>query len=129
MPPEAAKLWGAVFGMMLPLFHKDAEAFNRALVDALEEHKKFYIKRSEGQREISFLAIGPAALCALAHDAGLPIEVDSEYLPQSLIEGVPPTDAGKPAAQVTAKPAAQSTTKSPSKEAAKKPAKQSRGRN
>ena len=34
-----------------------------------------------------YLALGPMALCALAHDAGIPIEVDSEYLVPTLIQG------------------------------------------
>jgi hypothetical protein len=129
MPADAAKLWGALFRMMLPLFHRDAEAFNRALVNAVEEHKKFYRKRGEGQQEMAFLALGPAALCALAHDAGLPIEVDSEYLPRSLIEGMPPAEsAGKPAAKTTAEPAAKSTAKQSAKKPATSTTKQLRGR-
>lgn len=139
--PDVAKLWIAQYRMMLPLFRKDAEAFNRALVDALEAHKKFYGKKSEGQREGSFLAAGPAALCALAHDAGLPIEVESEYLPMTLIQGgregsstkgsasatKPAKSATKPAAKSSAKPAVKAA-KSPAKSSKKSPAKASRGR-
>jgi hypothetical protein len=51
----------------LELFHRyqrqDAVRFNSALADAL----------------------GPLAIACMAHDAGMPIEVESEYLPQHLL--------------------------------------------
>jgi Immunity protein 49 len=87
---DVAKVWASRFRMLLPLFHKDADAFNRVLVDALEVHKKFYGKKAQSNELGGYIALAPLALCALAHDAGLPIEVDSEYLPTIFIEGKRP---------------------------------------
>ena len=131
--PDVAKLWAARFEMMLPLFHKDAEGFNRALANALEEHKKFCSPKSERERASNFLATAPAALCALAHDAGMPIEVESEYLPMTLIQGGREGSSTKGSASATkpeksaTKPAAKAA-KSRAKSSKKSPAKASRGR-
>jgi hypothetical protein len=131
--PDVAKLWAARFRTMLPLFHKDPEAFNQALLAALEEHKKFYSKKTERERAGGFLAMDLAALCALAHDTGLPIEVESEYLPMTLIQGMrdgeSSTSTVKGSAS-SAKPAKSSanSAKSPAKRPATRPAKASRGR-
>ena len=102
---DVVKLWTARFNVLLPLFRRDAEGFNRAVVNTLEVHKKFYGTKRESQHEYGFLAMEQAAFCAVAHDAGLPIEVESEYLPSSLIQRAPLREsAAKPAAKRPAKP-------------------------
>ncbi|MGY4968313.1 immunity 49 family protein [Streptomyces nigrescens] len=74
----------------LELFHRyqrqEAEQFNAALVDALTWHREYWTANearplsSEG-----LVALGPLAIACMAYDAGLPIEVESEYLPRHLL--------------------------------------------
>ncbi|MEV4255074.1 immunity 49 family protein [Spirillospora sp. NPDC049652] len=67
----------------------DAAAFNAALVTALERHREL-----AGQRPRDLIAWGPVALAALAHEAGLPVEVESGYLPVRLVTGAGPRKPG-----------------------------------
>jgi hypothetical protein len=57
----------------------DAVAFNAALVAALERHRE-----RAGRYPRDLIAWGPLAMAALAHEAGLPVEVESGYLPERL---------------------------------------------
>ena len=63
----------------------ESKPFGTALELALERHKKYWSKasRRESQR---FLALGPLALARMALSAGLPIDVQSDYLPRSLLQ-------------------------------------------
>ncbi|MFJ8883792.1 immunity 49 family protein [Streptomyces sp. NPDC102402] len=80
-------------GVLYPpinLFHrfvrKDEEGFNQALVEALELHKAYWTadedrsKDPDGRISLSLLAIS-----CLAYDGEIPIEVESEYLPATLL--------------------------------------------
>ncbi len=67
---------------------RDAEGFNQALTRALELHRQYWSKGAD--RKIypdGFLALGPTALAGFASDAGLPVEVESDYLPMRLVQG------------------------------------------
>jgi hypothetical protein len=67
--------------------HSD-EQFNDALAQALRHHRAYWT--ATGDRAASpagYLALGPLALTAVAHDAGTAITVRSDYLPPALYDG------------------------------------------
>lgn len=75
---------------MQMLFHfalGDAAEFGASLEFAVERHKKYWSKSSRKQDPDGFLALGPLALASIAFNAGMPIDVESEYVPQDLIKG------------------------------------------
>jgi hypothetical protein len=57
------------------------------LVAALQAHKKFWGTKAKSQHPNGWLARGPLALCCLARDQGVPVNVESDYLLPYLIEG------------------------------------------
>ncbi|MFI8452798.1 immunity 49 family protein [Streptomyces erythrochromogenes] len=64
---------------------RDHDGFNAALVEALELHKTYW-SHEERDFDVSGLwAIGPLAMACFAHDGGIPIEVESDYLPAALL--------------------------------------------
>lgn len=63
---------------------RDADAFNEALRYALERHKKYWGTKKLRLDARGFVAWGPLALAGLAHDEGMDITVESDYLPQRL---------------------------------------------
>ncbi|GGU28797.1 immunity 49 family protein [Streptomyces lavendofoliae] len=74
----------------IELFHRyqrqEVEQFNAALVEALTWHKEYWTANEA--RAVSgdgLVALGPLAIACMAHDAGMPIEVESEYLPKHLL--------------------------------------------
>ncbi|MEV5568904.1 immunity 49 family protein [Spirillospora sp. NPDC052269] len=67
----------------------DAAAFNAALVTALEQHRE-----RAGSRARDLIAWEPLALASLAHEAGLPVEVESGYLPVRMITRAGPKKPG-----------------------------------
>lgn len=73
------------------LFHfalGEVGPFNASLEFALERHKKYWSKANRKRDPDGFLALGPLALASIAFEAGMPISVESEYIPQELIEGI-----------------------------------------
>ncbi|MFI8306794.1 immunity 49 family protein [Streptomyces sp. NPDC085927] len=66
---------------------QDPDQFNEALVQALELHKEYWTadldREESGEGDIPLAIL---ALTCLAHDAGRPIEVESEYLPEHLLK-------------------------------------------
>lgn len=76
----------------LNIFHNIINAgredqFNQALADALALYKEFWSTEENEESPNGYVAIGPLGLVSVAHDAGFPIEVSSEYLPQHLYYG------------------------------------------
>ncbi|WP_290439817.1 immunity 49 family protein [Streptomyces sp. JHA26] len=66
---------------------RDPEEFNEALVRALELHKEYWTASEERQETgDGDIPLDILALTCLAHDAGLPVEVESEYLPEHLLK-------------------------------------------
>jgi hypothetical protein len=62
--------------------------FNDALADALEGHRTFWTSTPERARNPDgYVALAPLAFACLARESGFTIEVQSEYLPQHLLEG------------------------------------------
>lgn len=63
------------------------EQFNTSLAEALELYKELWSTEENEESPNGYVAIGPLGLASVAHDAGIPIEVDSEYLPRYLHNG------------------------------------------
>lgn len=75
--PEMQMLFRFAIGEIKP--------FNEALLFALERHKKYWSKSDRKRDPDGYLALGPLAIASLAYDAGIPLDVESEYAPRSLI--------------------------------------------
>jgi len=78
--PEMKMLFRLALGEIAP--------FTQALEFALERHNRHWGKGKRKQDPDGFLALGPLAISSLAFDAGMPIDVESEYLPMALVEDV-----------------------------------------
>ncbi|MEU9718232.1 immunity 49 family protein [Streptomyces sp. NPDC047976] len=66
---------------------KDEEGFHTALLEALELHKQYWTATPERADDIDGLVpIGVLAVACLAHDAGIPVDVESPYLPEHLLK-------------------------------------------
>ncbi len=74
--------------LLYRILDKDAEGFDKALVTALERHKKYWteIEREPDAPE-ALLPLGVVAMVCLARDRGLAVQVKSDYLPEPLIAG------------------------------------------
>ncbi|MGW3988135.1 immunity 49 family protein [Streptomyces sp. NPDC004830] len=73
------------------LFHrflrKDHDGFNQALVEALELHKAYWTADEDRAKDPEGrIAVGVLAVACLALDGGIPIQVESDYLPKHLLE-------------------------------------------
>ncbi|MFG2379963.1 immunity 49 family protein [Streptomyces avermitilis] len=67
---------------------QDHEQFNSALTDALRWHREYWTADEERTTNPDgYVALGPLAMACFAHDAGFPINVESEYLPRHLLLG------------------------------------------
>ncbi|MER6086754.1 immunity 49 family protein [Streptomyces bluensis] len=91
--PETVTDREAVGKLMYPpmeMFHRivreDHAGFNRALVAALQWHKEYWTEEDRATTIPGLVALAPLAMACIAHDAGIPIEVESEYLPAVLIK-------------------------------------------
>jgi hypothetical protein len=73
--------------MLLNLGLGDAGALQEALGYALERHRKYWGGEDRVKDPDGFLALGPLAIASMAHDAGMAVEVESEYVPAALIQG------------------------------------------
>ncbi|MFB9464307.1 immunity 49 family protein [Streptomyces cinereospinus] len=66
---------------------RDPSEFNKALADALRAHKAYWT--ADEDRALSsdgLVALGPLAMACLARDQGIPVEVESNYLPKALLD-------------------------------------------
>ncbi|MEV5840113.1 immunity 49 family protein [Nocardia sp. NPDC052112] len=69
--------------------HQDHQEFNTALAEALQWHREYWTATEDRAMNVSGLvALGPLAIACLAHDAGFPIDIESEYLPTALLKYV-----------------------------------------
>ncbi|MFD9124592.1 immunity 49 family protein [Kitasatospora sp. NPDC059571] len=66
---------------------RDAAAFNEAPAEGLELHRQYWTGDEEraGDSE-GFVALALLGVACLAYDAGVPVEVESAYLPRYLLE-------------------------------------------
>jgi Immunity protein 49 len=70
------------------VMHSEQERFNTVLQEALELHKKFWTKDEDSLLyPESYLALGLIAICRLAHEQGMIVDGDSDYLPLRLVAG------------------------------------------
>jgi hypothetical protein len=73
--------------LFLQFLKRDEEQFNASLVEALRFHKEYWNADQDRRESITgTVALGPLAVTCLAYDVGMPIEVESEYLPKHLLE-------------------------------------------
>ncbi|MCX4677093.1 immunity 49 family protein [Streptomyces sp. NBC_01433] len=66
---------------------RENQAFTESLVGALMWHKEYWT--ADEARSLSgdgLVALGPLAIACMAQDAGMPVEVESEYLPKHLLQ-------------------------------------------
>jgi len=63
------------------------DGFSEAFEAALLAHRTYYTRGSMRNDRNGFLALGPAALAAWAHDCDRLVTVESDYAPRWLIEG------------------------------------------
>ncbi|SMQ18673.1 Immunity protein 49 [Streptomyces sp. Ag82_O1-12] len=84
-PETVGKLVYPPMEMFHRFIRKDHEGFNRALAQALELHKQYWSEEDRAVNIAGLVALAPLAMVCLAHDAGMPIEVESDYLPAVLI--------------------------------------------
>ncbi|WP_280234962.1 immunity 49 family protein [Nocardia cyriacigeorgica] len=75
----------------IELFHqflrRNQDDFNQALAEAVRLHKKYWTANEKREMSnVGYLALGPLAITCLAYDAGLSIDVESDYLPNALLE-------------------------------------------
>ncbi len=75
VPGVAAKM----FAMLPAIVERDAARFNATLAGALEAHKAFWGEETP-HGSISWFSLPAQAMCCLAHDRGIRIEVESDYL-------------------------------------------------
>ncbi len=101
---QASKLFGddplrdrlsAEILLAIRLHEAEARSFNDALERALLAHRAFWTQPAtpddftEDRREDpdGFLALAPLGLACLAHDRGIPIDVESDYIPRWIVRG------------------------------------------
>lgn len=62
--------------------------FNDSLAQALQWHDAYWSADDDDRREnrTGMIAAGPLAMTCLAYDAGLPIDIESDYLPRHIVQ-------------------------------------------
>jgi hypothetical protein len=74
--------------VLLRLIGGRGELLNESLTRALELHREFWGRSEDKARDPSgYFSLRLTGLAALAHDAGIPITVESDYLPMALVRG------------------------------------------
>ncbi|WP_370964214.1 immunity 49 family protein [Amycolatopsis sp. cg9] len=73
--------------MFFHLTQRDDAAFNDSLHTALELHRRYWSADDRRTSPFGYVALGPLAVACLARDAGVTIEVESDYLPANLLAG------------------------------------------
>lgn len=66
---------------------REPQRFNETLARALRHHNKYWSQKKLRLEPDGFLALGPLAFASLAHDAGMPVTVESDFLPAALFQG------------------------------------------
>jgi hypothetical protein len=90
-----ADTWLYNSSIMLPwmklldcVMNSEQERFNTVLQEALQMHKNFWTKDEDSLLyPESYLALGLIAICRLAHEQGMIVDADSDYLPLHLVAG------------------------------------------
>lgn len=67
---------------------RDEAKFNDSLVRALELHQRFWTKDEERRTDPDgFISLPLLAIASLAKDAGMNVDVESAYIPKTLLDG------------------------------------------
>ncbi|TXS63142.1 hypothetical protein EAO76_40655 [Streptomyces sp. sk2.1] len=86
-PETMSKLKYPPMMMFYRYLRNDAAGFNEALNDALRWHKEYWTADEDRTQNIEgVVAIAPLAIACLAKANGIPIEVESGYLPTALLD-------------------------------------------
>ncbi|MGW9068402.1 immunity 49 family protein [Streptomyces yangpuensis] len=84
---EVAKLCRPPIMMLYRYLRNDAAGFNESLADAVRRHKEYWTADEDRRQNIlGIVALGPLAIACLAKANGLPVEVESGYLPEALLD-------------------------------------------
>ncbi len=103
----AAAIDGKLLDVVDTLAKNDARGFNDALYEALLAHERFWSPGTKFLNPLGWVALRHLGLACLAHDRGVTVEVESDYLPRELIELQFSADPGLELSQPeTAPPAA-----------------------
>ena len=73
--------------IFLRFLQRDNEGFNETLTQALTWHKEYWGTDDRSTIGRGNVALGPLAVACMARDTGVPIEVESGYMPKHLLEG------------------------------------------
>ncbi|KJK54291.1 hypothetical protein UK14_02280 [Streptomyces sp. NRRL F-4428] len=84
---EMGKLRYPPIMMLYRYLRNDAAGFNEALADAVRWHKEYWTADEDRMQNIhGVVAIAPLAIACLAKANGIPVEVETDYLPQALLD-------------------------------------------
>ncbi|MGW2849566.1 immunity 49 family protein, partial [Streptomyces sp. NPDC001274] len=86
-PETMSKLKYPPMMMFYRYLRNDTAGFNEALNDALRWHKEYWTANEDRTQDITgVVALAPLAIACLAKANGIPIEVQSGYLPSALLD-------------------------------------------
>ena len=70
------------------LLSGEHDNFNDALYEALDLHRQYWTRTPDrAKRPEGFLALGILAIASLAKEMGVPIDIESPYIPTQLVQG------------------------------------------
>jgi hypothetical protein len=82
-----AKLRYPPIMMLYRYLRNDAAGFNEALADAVRWHKEYWTADKDRAQNIQgVVALAPLAIACLAKANGIPVEVETDYLPEALLD-------------------------------------------
>jgi hypothetical protein len=85
-PETVGKLLYPPMEMFHRFIRKDHTGFNQALTNALVLHREYWTEEDRAYQISGLVALAPLAMVCMAYDAGVPVEVESDYLPAVLIK-------------------------------------------
>jgi hypothetical protein len=70
------------------LSQREVPEFNEALAEALDLHRHYWTRTADRAKDPEgYIALAPTALACLGTEMGISVEVESEYMPSSLVQG------------------------------------------
>ena len=88
--PRAAARYSSCIPAMVALLDNDESAFNEGLFEGVKAHKAWWGRGQRLTDPEGFWACLPLGLAAMAYDSGMPVRVESDYIPRWFIEGRDP---------------------------------------
>lgn len=84
---EMSKLRYPPIIMLYHYLRNDLAGFNEALADAVRWHKEYWTADEDRASNIlGVVALGPLAIACLAKANGVPVDIESDYLPEALLD-------------------------------------------